>query len=337
MGSKQSPGAAILAITAQVPLARALACVVEFGIADRIEQGPGTAGDLAAELGLNADALYRVMRMLAASGIFTEDERGTFSATPLSSVLAEGTDGSVRDLLRLPWQEIVWQTYLAMPHTLVTGEPAFDHAHGKAFFEYLAEHADANNQFDAGMALISGPEEARVAEAYPYGRHTRLVDIGGGRGGLLAAVLARHKALSAVLFDQQQVVDGETLLDPSDAGRCELVAGDFFESVPGGADLYLMKRILHDWDDDQVLKILGCCSVAMTEDARLLIVEAIVAPGNTPDVVKAQDVGMMLLSPGRERTLVEYERLLANSKLRVLDVHPVAPPANVSIIEVGKL
>jgi hypothetical protein len=317
MGSKQSPGAAILAITAQVPLARALACVVEFGIADRIEQGPGTAGDLAAELGLNADALYRVMRMLAASGIFTEDESGTFSATPLSSVLAEGTDGSVRDLLRLPWQEIVWQTYLAMPHTLVTGEPAFDHAHGKAFFEYLAEHADANNQFDAGMALISGPEEARVAEAYPYGRHTRLVDIGGGRGGLLAAVLARHKALSAVL--------------------CELVAGDFFESVPGGADLYLMKRILHDWDDDQVLKILGCCSVAMTEDARLLIVEAIVAPGNTPDVVKAQDVGMMLLSPGRERTLVEYERLLANSKLRVLDVHPVAPPANVSIIEVGKL
>lgn len=333
MDYRQSPRLAILQIIGQLTQTRSLALVVEFGIADRIQATAVTAADLARELDLNPDALYRVLRMLAAQGIFREDDDGRFHATPMSQVLTRDAEDSLASLLRLPWQDLIWTMYLEMPHTLKTGQPAFDRAHGMAFFDYLAAHPEANAQFDAAMALISGPEDACVAEAFDFSRFRRVVDVGGGRGGLLAAILNRHASLEAVLFDQAQVLEAPAYLSDDLRQRVELVPGDFFESVPAGADACLLKRILHDWDDDECVALLTRCREALAPDGRVLIMEGVMKPGNEPDPNKAQDVGMMLLTRGRERTEAEYADLLVRAGLKLTAVHPVDPPSTVSIID----
>jgi hypothetical protein len=335
MNTLPSPASRILAITAQVQLARALALVVEFGIADRIQTAPRTADELAGTLELHPGALYRLLRMLAAEGIFAEDDGGRFHHTPESMVLTTQADGSIRELVRLPWQDIIWATYLQMPHTLKTGEPAFDKAHGLPFFDFLASHPGINQLFDAAMALISAPEDAKVADAFDFGSVNRITDVGGGQGGLLAAILRRYPRVSAVLFDQAQVLAAPSGLDDGLLARCELAAGDFFQSVPTGSDAYLLKRILHDWDDAQAVTLLGNCrdALAGNSNGRVLVVEAIIKPGNEPDPIKAQDVGMMLLTEGRERTLAEYQALFQAAGLKLRQVYATQPPARVSIME----
>ncbi len=323
----------MLGITGQVMLARALACVVELGIADRVGREPASAEGLATELSLDADAVYRLMRALSANGIFEEDGEGLFHMTPTSAVLVDGEAGSVRDMLRLPWQDLVWRTWLDMPHTLRTGEPAFDKAHGAAFFDYLAANPEANALFDASMALISEPEDTAVAQAMPVDGTDHVVDLGGGRGGLMAAVLARHERVTGAIFDQPQVLAEPSLIDPGHRSRCKAIAGDFFESIVSGADYYVLKRILHDWDDADADRILACCREAAGDTGRLLVVEAIVKPGNAPDPVKTQDLGMMLLTKGRERTEDEYQALFERAGLRLRHVHPTDAPSGVSVLE----
>jgi hypothetical protein len=329
------PASRILAITGQVQLARALALVVEFGIADQIQTAPQTADELADALDLHPRALYRLLRMLAAEGIFAEDDSGRFRQTPESFVLTKQADGSIRELVRLPWQDIIWATYLQMPHTLKTGEPAFERAHGQPFFDFLASDPRINQLFDAAMALISEPEDAKVAEAFDFGSVSRITDVGGGRGGLLAAILRRYPNVKAVLFDQSQVLAAPSGLDDAMLARCELTAGDFFAAVPTGSDVYLLKRIIHDWDDAQAVALLRNCrdALAGNRHGRVLVVEATIKPGNELDPIKAQDVGMMLLTEGRERTLAEYRVLLESAGLRLRQVHTTDPPARVSIME----
>jgi SAM-dependent methyltransferase len=331
MTNHLSPQAKILGITNQVPLARALAVVVELGIADRVAMAPQTATQLATDLGLNADAVYRLLRMLAAEGIFAENEGGLFEHTPSSAVLVTDAEGSLASLLRLPWQDVIWATYLQLPHTLVTGEPAFDKAHGQPFFDFLGANPEINALFDTAMALISGPEDAAVAAAMDFGRFKSVVDVGGGQGGLLAAILARHLDLVGVLFDQPQVLADSRYITGELVKRCKLVAGDFFDSLPQGHGAYVLKRIVHDWDDTAAVKLLSNCAAVLEPEGRLLIVEAILKPGNEADPVKSQDVGMMLLTQGRERTEVEYHRLLESAGLQLAAIHPTA--AAVSILE----
>ena len=333
MADRLSPRAKVLGITAQVPLARALALVVELGIAERISQAPKTAAELARELGQHPEALYRLLRMLAAEGIFREDDEGRFDHTGSSRVLTTDAEDSVAPLLSLAWQDIVWATYLEMPHTIATGEPAFDKAHGQAFFDYLSANPEANALFDAAMALISGPEDAAVAQAFDFSRFSKIVDVGGGQGGLLAAILTRHPRLQGVLFDQPQVLAEPRYLTGPLMDRCELIAGDFFHSLPAGADAYVLKRIIHDWDDAAAIQLLRNCAAAMSSKGRVLIAEAVMKPGNEPDPSKAQDVGMMLLTRGRERTADEYRRLLDAAGLRLIEIHPAA--MTVSLLEAG--
>ena len=147
--------------------------------------------------------------------------------------------------VRLAWQNLIWATYGEFPRTVMTGEPAFERAHGLPLFDYLAEHADANAAFDRAMAQISGPEDGAVAASYDFGRHPVVVDVGGGTGGLLAAVLRAYPMVRGILFDQPQVVANADLLDEELLDRCTLIAGDFFKSVPPNADAYVLKRIIH--------------------------------------------------------------------------------------------
>ena len=325
-----SARAEILGITAQVPVARALAVVVETGIADQLGPGPQSPEQLAKTLNLKAGPVRRLLRMLSARGIFFEDVEGRFRHTDQSRVLMRDDENTVAALLRLPWQDIVWKTYLEMPHTLLTGEPAFEAAHGASFFDYLAANPDANSLFDAGMAMISGPEDLGVAAAYDFGQFDTVVDVGGGRGGLLFAILERHPAVRGLLFDQPQVLDSSLDLPAGVDGRLEKVAGDFFVALPeGGA--FILKRILHDWDDEEALRLLRTCAGAMSKTSRLLVAETLLKPPNEPDPGKDQDVGMMLLTRGRERDLDEYQSLFGRAGLELVHVHPTGTA--MSIIE----
>ena len=323
---------AIHNVLGSVALARCLHVVAELGIADHVAGRPMTADELAAATGAHADSLYRILRMLAARGIFAEDDEARIHLTPAAEVLRSGVPGSVRNRLRLAWQDLVWVSYGQLPHTVMTGEPAFDRAHGLALFDYLAENPEANAAFDKAMAQISGPEDAAVAAAYDFGRHRLVVDVGGGTGGLLAAVLNRYPEVEGVLFDQPQVVEGADLLSGELLERCSLIAGNFFESVPSGGDVYVLKRIVHDWGNATATDLLSRCRDAVRHNGRVLVVEAVVRPGNEPDPHKAQDVGMMVLTRGRERSAAEFRSLFERSGLRLSRIIPVEEGSSLSVL-----
>ncbi len=330
--SEQADPAAIHEILGSVAVARCLHVVVELGIADLVAERPMTAGELAAATGAHADSLYRILRMLAARGIFSEDDKRRFHLTSAASILRSNVEGSLRDRLRLAWQNLIWASYGELPHTVMTGEAAFERAHGLPLFDYLAENPDANQAFDRAMAQISGPEDAAVAAAYDFGRHQLVVDVGGGTGGLLAAVLSRYPDVEGILFDQPQVVAAPDHLDVDLLDRCRVVAGDFFESVPADANAYVLKRIVHDWDDATAADLLDRCRAAARSAGRVLVVEAVMRPGNEPDPHKAQDVGMMVLTRGRERTAAEFRSLFGRSGLRLGRIIPVEEGSTLSVL-----
>jgi len=308
-----------------------MALMAELGVADKIAQEPQTPGELARACGVNADVLMRMLRYLAANGIFAADDTGAIHNTPTSELLRD-VPGSQRDQMRASWQDVVWDSYRRLDETLRTGQTAFDVAFGLSFFEYLAKNPEIGARFNASMALMSAPENAALAAAYPF-RGT-VVDVGGGRGGLIAAILQAHAGVRGVLYDRPEVLQNRNeLLVADQMKRCTLVCGDFFASVPGNADLYVLKRILHDWDDSDAIRILRSCRAAMQPDARILVVDAVLKPGNDPDPNKMLDLGIMALTHGRERTAMDFQQLFDSAGLKLVRIIPPAPPSPMSIIE----
>lgn len=324
----------ILRITGQILPARCIAIAAELGLADHLDQRPMRAEELANVSNAHAPSLFRMLRFLASIDIFHQEQDGTFRNTPASEVLREGVPGSLRPMVRLDWQDVVWDTYRAMPEAMRNGTPAFTIAHGRPFFEHLAVEEELGALFDASMALMSEPDNSVIASSYPFGVAKVVVDIGGGRGGLLAAILSEHQTLSGVLFDQQQVIAKPTYL--SDAGlleRCKLIAGNLFESVYPDGDVYLLKRILHDWSDTDAVRILKSVRAAMSPDSQVAVVDAVLNPGNDADPNKYLDVGIMALLEGRERTAEEFETLFSEAGLQLLRILPMPAPSTMSIIE----
>jgi len=329
-----SPHAHIMQIMGSVQVARALSVVAELGIADRLAERPMTAGTLAEILGVHAGSLYRLLRMLAGRGFFAEDEGGRFLLRAPAEPLLTRTQRSLRDVVRLGWQDVMWASYGRLLDTLKSGEPGFKTAYGADFFDYLARHPDLNRCFDAAMAVASAPENDSIARSFDFGAYRSVVDVGGGTGGLLAALLIAFPNLEGVLFDQPQVVaDPAPLREAGVLGRARIVPGDFFRSVPSGCDLYVMKRILHDWDDDAAIRILTRCREAMDPRGRVLAAEAVLRPGNEPDPNKNLDVGMMVLTRGRERTAEDFGALYRRAGLRLVRVIETPPPSTLSLIE----
>ncbi len=321
-------------IIGNVLLARALAVAAELGLADLLGATPRSAEELAAATGAHADALYRLLRMLASHSVFAEDEQGRFHLTPLAALLQTEGDDSLRDLVRLGWQDVIWDTYRALPQTIMTGEPAFDHAYGVPIFDYLAAHADVNAAFDAAMALISEPENACIAQSYDFGQFPRVFDVGGGRGGLLAAVLSAYPTVRGVLYDQPQVVAEPTYLRTAGLlERCDIIGGNFFESIPEACEVYILKRIIHDWDDATSIEILQRCRDAMAPEGRVLVIDGVLRPGNAPDPNKDTDIIIMALARGRERTEEEFRALYQQAGLRLTRVIPTPLPSTLSIVE----
>jgi len=326
-----SPRTFFDSLSTHLLLSRCIAIMAEIGIADLVAETPRTPQDLAKACAVNADALMRILRFLAANDVFQADVGGAISNTAISALLRRGT-GSLRDQVRSSWQDVVWDTYRRLPETLRTGEPAFDKAFGMPFFDYLAAHQEIGARFDASMALMSMPENSALAAAYPF--HGTVVDVAGGRGGLISAILLEHRDVRGVLFDQAQVLqDVAKLLVAEQLDRCRLCAGDFFASVPVDGDVYVLKRVLHDWSDADAVRILRACGAALRTNARVLVIDAVLKPGNAPDPNKMLDVGIMALTSGRERTAEEFQRLFDAAGLKLLRIIPPTARSPMSIVE----
>lgn len=328
-----SPHAFLGQLGTQVLLSRCIAMMAEIGIADLVAERPQTSEELAVACNVNADALMRILRFLAANGVFQADASGAISNTAISELLRR-TQGSLRDQVRSSWQDVIWDTYRQLPETLRTGEPAFDKAFGMSFFDYLSAHQDIGARFDASMALMSMPENAVLAAAYPF--HGTVVDVAGGHGGLISAILRKHRDVRGVLFDQAQVLQYVAkLLVAEQLDRCSLCAGDFFTSLPADGDVYVLKRVLHDWTDAEAIRILRACRAALQASSRVLVIDAVLRPGNAPDPNKMLDVGIMALTRGRERTAADFQRLFDAAGLKLLRIIPPTAPSAMSIIEGG--
>ena len=315
----------LVAMAMGYQISQMLHVAAKLRIADLLRGGPRSTGELATLAGSHEDTLYRLMRTLASSGIFTEGENRQFSLNACAEYLRSGVPGSVCSLVEIAGEEWMWRPWGDLLHSTKTGQTAFDHLYGKGTFEWFAEHPDAGRLFDAGQAEITVLSAKTVVDAYDFSRFRRIVDIGGGDGTLLSAVLRANPQARGVLFDLDKVVGAARIrFDRSIAGRVEFAGGDFFKAVPGEGDLYLMKSILHDWNDEDCQKILTTARRSVPRDARLLVAEDLICGPNQPCAAKARDINMLVRTGGRNRTEQEYKYVLSRSGFRPVRTLPTA-------------
>jgi hypothetical protein len=319
-----TPGEDLRHLFLGLRVSQALYAAAELGIADLLVDGPRSADDLAATTGAHASSLYRVLRLLASEGVFAETPDGRFALTPLAEALRRDAPGSLRPLVLFVAGETLWRSWRHLLHSVRTGEPAFDQVHGVDFFAYFREHPDEWALFDQVMTSNTAPVARAVAAAYDFSPFGTVVDVGGGRGALALGLLEAYPHLRGIVFDQPAVAAGarQAIEAAGLADRCEAVGGDFFVAVPEGGDAYLLKFVLHDWDDERCLTILRTCRRAMTARARLLVVELLIPPGDGPSFAKSQDVNMLVNPGGRERTEAEYRALFAAAGLELTRIIP---------------
>jgi SAM-dependent methyltransferase len=301
-------------------------------VADHLAHGPQAAGVLARSIGADESALRRVLRALAGLGILTETD-GTFALTTLGQLLRRDVPDSLDGLAVLYGDDWLWRAYGRMLHSAMTGQSAFAHVHGMPFYEYLDQNSRAASQFHDAMATYSRLEAAAIAEAYGFAANATVVDVGGGEGTLLAALLSAHPSLSGVLFDQPAVVARaeQVFAAAGVTARAAWVAGDFFSSALPDGDVYILKSVVHNWDDEPAKRLLQSCRRAMRPHARLLIAERTVPIGNAPSEAKLFDINMLTIVGGRERTYDEYRRLLERAGFAV--VREIATTSPLSLIE----
>jgi hypothetical protein len=332
--SAASASMALLQLASGSWIGQAVHVAARLGIADQLEDGPKTPATLAEATGTHAGTLHRLLRALASLGVFAEDAEGRFGLTPLAEGLRTNAPGSLRAYAIMMGEDWHWRAWGELLYSVRTGQPAFEHVFGSHVFSYFGEHPEAARVFDAAMTSRTRQEIATMTAAYDWPASGTIVDIGGGQGALLAAILARTPGARGVLFDLPRViaVARETIEGAGLADRCALAAGDFFEQVPPGGDLYLLKRVVHDWDDERASTILRNCRAAMGERSRLLVIEHVLPPGNAPSWGKLIDLQMLILTPGgRERDEAAFRELLALAGLRVERIIPAGPTA--SLIE----
>jgi len=331
------PEMAMLQMTSGYWISQSIYAAAKLGIPDLLKSGPKNCEELATSTGTKARSLYRVMRALAQVGVFAEKQEGSFSLTPLSTCLQSDVPGSVRALAILFGEE-QYKAWGDILHAVKTGESSFEHVFGMPVFQYYAQNPEAEKTFNAAMTSGSDAEKAAVTQTYDFSTIHNLVDIGGGQGSFISSILKANPNLKGVLFDLPSVVKGanEVIAAEGVAERCEVVGGSFYESVPSGADAYILKHVLHDWDDETSLTILKNCHKAIQENGKILVVEQVVPPGNEPALAKFMDVNMMMLHPGGcERTEAEYQALFEAAGFKLTKVTPTN--AMVSVIEAVKV
>lgn len=302
----------------------------ELSLADLVAEHPRTADELATATQTHPGALYRLLRALASVGVFSEGEGGRFSLTPLAELLRTDVPGSQRAAVLM----MVGQFYEAWGNVLGSvrsGRPAFELLHGQRFFEFLGEHPDQARIFDDAMTAFNDRKSRAVLDAYDFSSVSVLADIGGGNGENLAATLRRFPAMRGVLFDLPDVVEEAVVSESGLEDRCQVIGGSFLESVPEGADAYLLRHIVHNWDDEHAVTILQNVRRTIDDRGKLLVVERVIPPGNEPMFGKLTDMTMLVVHGGKERTDEEYRRLFESAGFRLTRV--VTTALDVSVIE----
>jgi hypothetical protein len=304
-------------------VSQAIHVAATLGIADLVADGPRGVGKLASATGSDERSLYRLLRALAAVGVFREETGRRFSSTPLSDHLRRDAPETLYGWAAFAGSPLVWQAWGDLEHSVRTGENAVKHLHGIDIWEYRARDPVERAAFDRAMTDITRGVNGSLLAAYDFGRFATVVDVGGGRGTLLTAVLESHPAMRGVLFDLPEVVEGVAdELDPGLVERLEIVGGSFFDAVPDGGDAYLMKAIIHDWEDREARRILESCRRAARPGASLLVVDRELGVANGDPDAKFGDLNMLVLPGGCERTTDEFAALFESAGFRFVGMTP---------------
>jgi hypothetical protein len=311
---------------------QALYVAAKLGIADLLADGPAHCDVLAQKTNVHPESLFRTLRALASVGVFSEVGTRCFALNPSSALLLDSAPNTMR-ALAIMFAEEQYRASGEMLYSVRTGQPAFEHQFGMGVFEYFAQNPEAGAMFNKSMSALTVPIARDVASFYDFSKFRTIVDVGGNHGTVLSAILCAYPSAQGVLFDRPNVVIGaaEQLSDIGLEKRCECIGGDFFESVPRGGDAYLLKGILHDWDDALCQAILKNCRQAMPEHGKLLVVEYVLPEGNAPHPGKWIDLHMLVMAGGRERTVAQYSDLFKSGGFAMSGVTPI--PDGLSILE----
>lgn len=310
----------------------AVCALAKLDVPDHVDETPRSAEEIAQKIGARPDYLYRLMRATAALGVLAETPDHKFVQTPMSAILRSGAEPCLKHVAMFNADEWHMRGWGLLDHTVKTGERPLEKIWGMPIFEYLSKNPEAGANFHGGMTDMSTAQAPAVVHAYDFAGIKSLVDVGGGHGLLLATILHAHPEMTGVLFDQQFVIDGAAG-GPTEAvkDRVKLVSGDMFESVPAGADAYIMKFIIHDWMDDACAKILKSCRAGVNPGGKLLVVDMVVPKPGEFHFSKVVDLEMMLFPSGKERTEEEFRDLFAQSGWKLTRVIPTFTP--LSIVE----
>jgi O-methyltransferase/methyltransferase family protein len=331
-GDEQS-AATLMRMVNGFQVSQAIHVAATLGIADLLKDGPRAADDLAAATDTDSGALYRLLRTLAAVGVLREEPERSFALTPLGDCLCADAPYPVRPWAIQMGQLYYWDTWGHLLQSVQSGENAFRSIHGMDVWEYRKDRPEVSVVFDHAMTAQSQRAAAAVLAAYDFSRFSCIVDVGGGQGALLAAILSRYSSMHGVLLDQAHAVAGsEKVLGAAGvADRCRVIAGSFFEEVPEGADAYVLKAILHDWEDEEAVSILQTCRRAMGPQGTLLVIERVVGPRNEDAAAKLSDLNMLVMPGGKERTCEEFDELFEKAGFHLADA--IRTGAEISVIE----
>lgn len=314
-----------------------ISAALHFKLGDRLGDGARTSESLAAETGTHEPSLARLLRALASVGVLEEVEPGRFALTPAGQPLRSDAAGPMYSSAIMFCDETRWRAWGALPYSVRTGKPAFDEVIGMGYFTHLARNPELSRHVNEAMSQATQGIAAEIVQEYDFSPFSTVIDVGGGDGTLLAAILGANPRLRGMVYDSPAGVDAapRTLKTAGVAGRGEIQTGDFFTSVPEGGDLYVLKSILHDWDDDRCTVILRNCRRAMPVGSRLLIVEIVLPPQvgpSAPPFGYMSDVNMLVVHGGKERTEAGFRTLLAGSGFELTSVACLPGPARMSVL-----
>ncbi len=305
-------------------ISAAIGVAAELNLADLLADGPHVSSDLARMTGTDSSALYRLLRTLASVGLFTEVEPGHFALTEMGALLRADHPKSLHGLTRYNCGETQWRRFGALRQSIETGQSVDLHVFGVRMRTYWADHPEARAIFDVAMRSTAVQVVDAVVKAYDFAPFHTVVDVGGGYGALLSAVLTITPGLRGVLFDRPEVVEGATssLASAGVLDRCEVVGGDMFAEIPGGGDAYVFSRVIHDWDDERATAALHNCRRVIDPRGTLVLVEEVIPPGDAPGYGKLSDLNMLVGPGGQERTEAEYRALYSAAGFELTQVIP---------------
>jgi len=310
---------------------QAVGVAARLGVADQLANGARGSVDLARAVSADPQALYRVLRMLASIGVFSETAPGIFALTPLGETLRTDAPGSMRYFAIAETAFGHWAPWGRLLDSVQTGRPMAREALGEELWQWYGENPEEAGFFSAAMGNLSALAASELVRVYDCSTVRTVADVGGAHGVLLAAILDANPAARGILLDLPHVIAtaGEVIEARGLADRCELVSGDFFEAVPAGADLHILKQIVHDWDDEHATRLLTTCHRALAPAGKLLLIEMVVPPDNRPSPAQPMDLNMLVLLGGRERTAEEYGNLLGDAGFRMERIIPTHSPFSI--------